>query len=247
MAAQLEAKRSLTSIVQAFSKGQLSTPRLLLIAGALVMAVYVGLGVSYFNHRSERENLTSQVLNAQGALAAADAGDSPVELQRRLTELTDIQTLLENSFPKELKTPAVIDGILRRAGEHNVELVLIDISAPETVQVASSGAAEATDAPAGDATAATEAPPAEQAPPRAMYQQAVVTAQFRGSLPDLIEFMAALEARVGSASDLETFSLRSTSQGYTLDIRVQTFARQPDEAPAEPDANATPAAEGETP
>jgi hypothetical protein len=210
------------------------------VAGALVLIAYVGLGLAYMDHRAKRERLAAQVLDGEVALAAAQNGEPLDELETRLEELTNLQTLLEGSFPSELKTPAVIDTILRRAQEHNVALAQIDIGAPETVQAPA--AAEAAATPSADSAAEAAEPPL----PVATYQRAVVTAQFRGSLPDLIAFMAELEARVGSASRLESFSLDSTNQGYTLDIQVHTFARQAVEEPA-PETAATPASESEAP
>jgi hypothetical protein len=241
VAAQLEAKRSISTLAQQLTRGQLSTPRLLLVAGALVLVAYVALGVAYLGHRSDREVLTAQVRDGQAALAAAETGQSIDEIEAHLTELTNLQTLLEASFPAELKTPAVIDSILRRAREHNVALVQIDIGAPESVQAPAAAAANAT--PAASDAAADAAPKA----PAASYRRAMVTAKFRGSLPDLIAFMAALEARVGSASRLQAFSLEGTEQGYTLDLQVQTFARQAIEEESAPAAAATPAAESEAP
>jgi hypothetical protein len=240
VAAQLEAKRSIGSLAQALTRGQLSTPRLLLVAGGLVLALYIALGVAYMDHRAERERLSEQVLDGQVALAAAQNGEPLDELEARLEELTNLQALLEGSFPSELKTPAVIDTILRRAQEHNVVLAQIDIGAPETVQAP---AAEAAATPSADTAAEATEPPL----PSATYQRAVVTAQFRGSLPDLIAFMSELEARVGSASRLESFSLDSTNEGYTLDIQVHTFARQAIEEEPAPQASATPATESEAP
>jgi hypothetical protein len=238
VAARLEAKRGFVVLAQSLTKGRLHPSRLLLIVAALILVAYVTLGLSYARYRDERSSFSAAVVDGEAALAAAQSGESAEDLQARLTDLTDFRAKLETAFPAELKTPDVVETLLRRAQEHNVALLRIDISAPEVVEYTAQ-AAQAAASATPDVTQATEA----QAAPRS-FLRAVVNAQVRGSLGNLAGFMAALEAEVSGASKMEKLSLQSTPEGFVLDIEVHTYARLPITTPSATPPNEASETEG---
>ncbi|MEX1252795.1 MAG: hypothetical protein WEE64_00495 [Dehalococcoidia bacterium] len=228
MAARLEAKRSVVLLAQSLTKGNLHPSRLLLIVAVLIAVAYVTLVLSYGRHRDERSTFSTAVVNGEAALAAAQSGESIEDLEAQLTDLTDLQSTLEIAFPEELKTPDVVETVLRAADEHNVALLRIDISPPTVVEDTAQGAA----------AAAAATPDAAQAPQRS-FMRAIVNTQLRGSLSDLAGFMAALETAVGSASRMEKLSLQSTPEGFVLDMEVHTYARLPAVTPSATPPNET--------
>ena len=225
-------------LAQSLTTGKLHPSRLLLIVAVLILVAYVTLGLSFARHRDERASFSAAVVDGEAALAAAQSGESEEDLQARLTALTNFQATLETAFPTELKTPDVVETLLRRAQEHNVALLRIDIGPPEVVEYNGQEAQAAASA-IPDVTQATEA----QAAPRS-FLRAVVNAQVRGSIGDLARFMAALEAEVSGASRLEKLSLQSTPEGFVLDIEVHTYARLPNTTPSATPPNEGSGAEG---
>jgi Tfp pilus assembly protein PilO len=225
VAARLEAKRSLAGLAQTLTAGRLHPSRLLLIVAALILVAYVTLAVSYIRHRDQRDSYAAAVVDSEAALAAAQSGESIEDLEMQVAELTRFQEELATAFPSELKTPDVIETLMRNAQEHRVSLLHIEIGPPELIeytgQQAEAGAPATPDPGQVDRHTATQ-----------QFSRAIVNAQLRGDLHDLASFMGALEAAVSGASRLEQVSLKSTPEGFVLDIQVHTYARVPGATPA---------------
>lgn len=226
-------------LAQSLTTGRLHPSRLLLIVAALILVAYVTLGLSFARHRDERASFSAAVVDGEAALAAAQSGESEEDLQARLTDLTNLQATLETAFPTELKTPNIVEALLRGAQARNVSLLRIDISPPEVVEYDAAEAQAAAASATPNAAQALEA----QAAPRT-FLRAVVNAQVRGGLGDLAAFMGALEAEVSGASRIERLSLQGTSEGFVLDLEVHTYARLPNTTPSATPPNGASGAEG---
>ncbi|MDY6892948.1 MAG: hypothetical protein SVO26_04430 [Chloroflexota bacterium] len=174
-----------------------------LLIGSIALIANIGLGVVYFQQRSEKESLISELADVQQSFneynMTNDLKNQIADAETRLEEAQqasiDARLTAEQAYSKEnLSNGGILDGVLQLA-QHN-HLNVIHLSTK---------------------------PDGNEIREGHTYSTLVVDMRVSGSLPNLAVFASKLENGAIKAVTIDDISISSSSDAYAATLNFSVF------------------------
>jgi Tfp pilus assembly protein PilO len=185
---------------------KLKPSTMLIGLGGILIIAYALIGASYLKERLEQSSLTDQIEAGGGTLATlGDSQQTLQELRDHLDQVKRTMASLENAFPTDLDSAALVESLLGYAGQSDVRIRGMTALPPSDVKASEEQSA---------------------------YTVLSYTLAVEGGLPELLGFLSLIEGGTAQTAAIGDLGLTEIEGGHEMKLGISFYARLESGEPA---------------